>query len=64
MKKRAYYDKSHTKAYEQVSLYMDRLGQTEGWLVVVDPDFAKPWDGKITNSDIEFNGKTIHVVTC
>ena len=64
VKKLAYYDKSHTKAYEQVARYMDRLGKTEGWLVVADPDLTKPWDGKIANSDVDFNGKTIHVVTC
>ena len=64
VKKLAYYEKSHTKAYEQVTGYMDRLGQTEGWLVVADPDFTKPWEGKITSSDVAFNGKTIHLVTC
>ena len=64
VKKRAYYDKSHAKAYEQVARYMDRLGKTEGWLVVADPDLSKPWDGKITSSDVVLDGRTIHVVTC
>ena len=64
VKKRSYYDKSHAKAHEQVARYMDRLGKTEGWLVVTDPDLSKPWDGKIASSDIVLDGKTIHVITC
>ena len=64
VKKRAYYDKSHAKAHEQVARYMDRLGKTEGWLVVADPDLSKPWDGKITSFDIVLDGRTIHVITC
>lgn len=34
------------------------------WLVVADLDLSKPWDGKITSSDVELDGKTIHVITC
>ena len=64
VKKRSYYDKSHAKAHEQVARYMDRLGKTEGWLVVADPDLSKPWDGKITSSDIVLDGRTIHLITC
>ena len=64
VKKRSYYDKSHVKAHEQVARYMDRLGKTEGWLVVADPDLTKPWEGKITSSDIVLDGKTIHIITC
>ena len=64
VKKRSYYDKSHTKAYEQVVRYMDRLGKTEGWLVVADSDLSKPWEGKISSSDVALDGKTIHVITC
>ena len=35
-------EKSHEKAYDQVFSYMDRLGVSEGWLVVFNPDLAKP----------------------
>ena len=64
VKKRSYYDKSHAKAHEQVARYMDRLGKSEGWLVVADPDLSKPWDGKITSFDVALDGRTIHVITC
>ena len=64
VKKLAYYEKSHEKAHRQVLRYMDRLGVTEGWLVVADSDLTKPWDGKITSSDIMLDGKAIHVITC
>ena len=42
----------------------DRLGRSEGWLVVADPDLTKPWDGKISSEDIPLDGKTIHLVRC
>ena len=64
VKKLAYYAKSPEKAHRQVLRYMDRLGVAEGWLVVADSDLTKPWDGKITSSDIMLDGKAIHVITC
>lgn len=60
----AYYEKSHEKAHEQVLRYMDRLGVSEGWLVVADSDLTKPWDDKISSEDIAQDGKTIHLVRC
>ena len=48
----------------QVCGYMDRLGVDEGWLVVFDPDMAKPWDEKISHEDRVVDGKTIHVFLC
>jgi len=64
VKTAAYYAKSHEKAYDQISGYMDTLGVPEGWLVVADNDFTKPWDEKIATEEIEKDGKTIHVVRC
>ena len=64
VKTRPLYEKSREKAYAQMAKYIDRLGVREGWLVVVDSDLAKPWDGKISNEDIAFDGKAIHVVSC
>ena len=64
VKKLSYYEKSHEKAYRQVLGYMDRLGQSEGWLVVADSDLSKPWDEKIFSEDIQLDGKTIHLVRC
>ena len=60
----AYYEKSHEKAQEQVLRYMDRLGVSEGWLVVADSDLTKPWDDKISSEDVSQDGKTIHLVRC
>ncbi len=64
VKKLAYYEKSHEKAYQQMGRYMDRLGVSEGWLVVADSDLTKPWDEKISSTDIQQDGKTIHLVRC
>jgi len=63
-KKVDFFEKSHEKAYDQVCGYMDRLGVPEGWLVVFDPDLAKPWEGKIFAEDVAWNGKTVHVIGC
>ena len=64
VKKLAYYEKSREKAYAQVAKYMDRLGVSEGWLVVFDPDLTKPWDGKLSAEDVPAGNKTIHVIRC
>ena len=62
VKTRKLYEKSHEKAYDQIVGYMDRLGLSEGWLVVFDPDLTKPWDEKIGNEELARKGKRIHVV--
>ena len=64
VKKASFYAKSHEKAHAQVAKYIDRLGQSEGWLVVADPDLTKPWDEKIGTEELTFDGKAIHVVRC
>ena len=64
VKKLAYYQKSPEKAYRQIVGYMDRLGVSEGWLVVFDPDLTKPWDDKISSEDLPADGKTIHLIRC
>ena len=64
VKLRRNYDRNREKAHDQVRRYMDHLGQSEGWLVVFDPDPAKPWDEKIASEDIAADGKTIHVIRC
>ena len=64
VKTRKLYEKSHEKAYAQMAKYIDRLGLSEGWLVVVDADFSKPWEGKVLSEDLVQDGKAIHVVCC
>ena len=31
---------------------------------VADSDLTKPWEGKISTSSLEQDGKTIHVIRC
>jgi len=64
VKTRAYYDKSHEKAHAQLVRYMDRLGVSEGWLVVFDPDYDKPWDEKIAAETFAREGRTLHLIRC
>ena len=64
VKKASLFAKSHEEAYRQVAKYIDRLGMSEGWLVVADPDLTKPWEEKIGTDEVVFVGKSIHVVKC
>ena len=50
------------KSYAQLAGYLDKLGLPEGWMAVFDADKSKPWDEKLYNHDIEFNGKTLHLI--
>lgn len=50
------------KSYAQLAGYLDKLGLPEGWMAIFDEDKAKPWDEKLYNRDVEFNGKMLHVV--
>ena len=49
-------------AHSQMFGYLDRLGLREGWLAVFDRDPAVSWDTKLTWRNIEFEGKTLHLV--
>ncbi len=50
------------KSYAQLAEYLGTLGLDEGWMPVFDEDKAKPWDEKLFRRDVEFGGKTIHVI--
>ena len=58
------YEKNREKAYDQVCRYMDHLGESEGWLVVFDPDLGGDWDAKLSHEDIDRNGKVMHLFRC
>ena len=53
---------SPTESPAQLAGYLDTLGLSEGWMAVFDEDKEKSWDEKIYNRDIQFNGKTLHIV--
>ena len=49
----------------QLSRYMDRLGCSNGWLVVFDTNSSKSWDERINwRTECLPNCRTIHVVGC
>ncbi len=49
-------------SYGQLADYLDTLGLPDGWMAIFDEDKSKPWEEKLYNRDIEFNGKKLHVV--
>ena len=49
-------------SYAQLAGYLDTLGLTEGWMAVFDTKSDKSWDEKLYNRDVEFDGKTLHIV--
>ena len=50
------------KSYGQLADYLDKLGLVEGWMPIFDEDKSKSWEEKLYNRDVEFCGKTLHVV--
>lgn len=51
-------------ALEQVSRYLDSLGLSEGWLVMFDLRSTAPWAERLTNREVEWEGKRIRIVGC
>jgi len=49
---------------EQMNRYLDKLGETEGWLILFDRRPNKTWEEKISWKTESLNSKTIHVVGC
>ena len=49
-------------SYGQLAGYLDSLGLPEGWMAIFDEDKSKPWEEKLYNRDVVFNGKTLHLV--
>ena len=49
-------------SYRQLAGYLGTLGLPEGWMAIFDEDKSKPWDEKLYRRDVEFDGKTLHIV--
>jgi len=50
------------KGVEQLSAYLDRLGEDEGWLIVFDPRDTLTWDEKLYDKQLQGpGGKLIHL---
>ena len=49
-------------SYRQLADYLDTTGLHEGWMPIFDEDKSKTWEEKLYTRDVEFNGKTLHVV--
>jgi hypothetical protein len=55
--------KSIEKAKIQLDRYLDRLGLTQGYLVLFDPGKGD-WETKLYMKEIEYNQKKITMVGC
>ena len=53
--------RTETPALQQSSRYLDRIGLSEGWLVMFDRRKIR-WDKKIYEREVEFSGKRIRIV--
>jgi hypothetical protein len=56
--------KTREASLEQLFVYMNRIRAAEGWLVVFDKDFSKPWDVKTFWETQDYKDKIIHIVGC
>jgi len=59
-----YNESTVNKGIEQLSSYLDKLGETTGWLVLFDRTPEKTWDEKISWTTQTIENKTIHIVGC
>ena len=59
-----YNEKTFAEGLEQLSAYMDTVGESTGWLVIFDRSTNKPWEEKIYHDTRTEEGKTIHVFGC
>jgi hypothetical protein len=56
--------RSLAESLKQTAAYMDRMGATEGWLVLFDKDREKSWDEKIYMRKESVDNRVITVVGC
>ncbi len=59
-----YRQKTYDEGKEQLAGYMDKLGCTEGWLIVFDRRKKTSWSKKIFWKTHKINVKKIHIVGC
>ena len=59
-----YSDKTFSEGLEQLSAYMDALGEKTGWLGIFDRSPDKTWEEKIYMQDEVLEDKVIRVVGC
>jgi hypothetical protein len=57
-------NRSVEKGIEQTQGYMDKLGCSEGWLVIFNRSQEKSWDEKIYQKTEKLDGKTVNVFGC
>jgi len=55
-------NKSLPEGLEQLAVYMDKVGSSDGWLVIFDRDTEKSWEEKLYMRLEEYKGKHITVV--
>ena len=59
-----YGEKTYAEGRDQLAGYMDKLGCTEGWLIVFDRRKRPSWSEKVFWKTETIAGKTVHVVGC
>ncbi|MEM9458301.1 MAG: hypothetical protein AAGF11_29260 [Myxococcota bacterium] len=55
---------TESRALDQVTGYLDRLGLDEGWLVLFDLRQGPSWNERLTTRPVEHHGKRVVVVGC
>jgi hypothetical protein len=59
-----YNNKTYEEGKKQIAGYMDKMGCTEGWLVVFDRRKRPSWSKKLFWRTDEVDGRIIHTVGC
>jgi hypothetical protein len=59
-----YGQKAYAEGINQLAGYLDKIGCTEGWLIVFDQRKRMSWNKRIFWKTKIFDGKTIHIIGC
>ncbi len=55
------HDTVRAQGLAQLSRYLDTLGMTEGWLLIVDQHPGRTWAERLWTEDTVYEGKTLHL---
>ena len=50
------------RSYKQLAGYLDKMNLPEGWMAIFDVGTSKSWAERLYCRDVEFDGKTLHLI--
>lgn len=54
-------ERVRSRGIQQLSAYLDKVGEKEGWLIIFDQRPGLSWEAKLWAEEVELDGKHLHV---